>query len=253
MATQEDHAMENKTRRAVGTKFSPTSILLRSHSMSHHGLTVGGHGTEVIIFELVKNRNVVSYDITRPPTASAGTTNRVIGYTEKSDEEIERHGKRRNHLISHAAEVYTVIELMKMYATHYNVVTCNCQHFARDLALLIIDPTIVEPEFGSRYRFTRHHLKVATTFLYSGPAPGWIIPTDKTILVNVTQEADDPDTWEGEVEGTGKRGKFLRTYCCRCSQRLFQLIFLISVVLRLYSGTRVIKMWPYSSYIFYTS
>jgi len=194
MATQEDHAMENKTRRAVGTKFSPTSILLRSHSMSHHGLTVGGHGTEVIIFELVKNRNVVSYDITRPPTASAGTTNRVIGYTEKSDEEIERH----------------VIELMKMYATHYNVVTCNCQHFARDLALLIIDPTIVEPEFGSRYRFTRHHLKVATTFLYSGPAPGWIIPTDKTILVNVTQEADDPDTWEGEVEGTGKRGKFLR-------------------------------------------
>lgn len=194
MTSQEDRIMQKKKRRPVGTKFSPTSILLRSPSMSHHGLTVGGHGTEVVVFELVKTRHVVSYDITRPPTASADMTNRVIGYTEKSDEEIEQHA----------------IELMKMYATHYNVVTYNCQHFARDLAFLIIDPTIVEPEFGARYRFTRLHLKVATTFQYSGPAHGWIIPSDKTILVNVTQEADDPDTWEGEVEGTGKRGKFLR-------------------------------------------
>jgi hypothetical protein len=93
MTSQEDRIMQKKKRRAVGTKFSPTSILLRSPSMSHHGLTVGGHGTEVVVFELVKNRNVVSYDITRPPTASADMTNRVIGYTEKSDEEIEQHGK----------------------------------------------------------------------------------------------------------------------------------------------------------------
>ena len=121
--------------------------------------------------------------------------------------------RRIPHFESHVTEVSSpVIELMKMYTTHYNVVTCNCQHFARDLALLIIDPTIVEPEFGARYRFTRHHLKVATTFQYSGPTPGWIIPSKKTILVNVTQDADDPDTWEGEVEGTEQRGKFLRTF-----------------------------------------
>lgn len=194
MTTQEDHTMQKNKRRAIRTQVSPTSILLPSPSMSHHGLIIGGHGTELVVFELVKNRNVVSYDITRPQTSLKGVTNRVIGYTEKSDEEIEQH----------------VIELMKMYATHYNVVTCNCQHFAKDLALLIIDPTIVEPEFGAQYRFTPHHLKVATTLQYSGPTPGWIIPSSKTILVNVTQDPDDPDTWEGEAEGIGKRGKFLR-------------------------------------------
>jgi hypothetical protein len=97
---------------------------------------------------------------------------------------------------------------------NYHLTTRNCQHFANDLALLIIDPTIVEPEFGARYRFTRYHLRAMGTVQHQGSRPGWIMPAPGKILINVTQMHDDQDAWTGEVEGSGgqEQGMFLRKH-----------------------------------------
>jgi hypothetical protein len=101
--------------------------------------------------------------------------------------------------------------LIKKYAK-YNLFTRNCKHFASDLARLIIDHTLVEPDFGVRYRFTRHHLRVMNTVQYSGPQLGWIVPSAEKILVKVTQTKHDQEIWEGEVEGSGEQGMFLCTH-----------------------------------------
>jgi len=184
-------------RRAVRYKYSPTttSILFGSRSVAHQVTAIGDPRTQVgvVTFELVKIGNEVSYEFTRPPAATVNVADRVIGYTEMSDEEIKQYADawiKRNPI--------------------YNVVTNNCKHFASSLASYIIDPTLVEPEPGARYRFTRYHLKATSTVQFSGPQTGWILPSPETILVNVTQMKDDQDTWEGEVEGSGERGMFLR-------------------------------------------
>ena len=50
-----------------------------------------------------------------------------------------------------------------------------------------------------------------TSFNYSGPKDGWILPTANKILVNVT-EMEDAETWKGQVKGSEECGTFLRTH-----------------------------------------
>jgi len=112
----------------------------------------------------------------------------IIGYTTSADSGI-----------CQAAD-----ELIKKHGT-YNLAFRNCQHFAEELAKLIIDTAIVEPDPNIQYRFTPDSLKFMSSFAHSGCQPGWILPTPSKILVNVMQ-TNDLDTWTGQVEGSEERG-----------------------------------------------
>ena len=101
--------------------------------------------------------------------------------------------------------------LIRTHGT-YNVAFHNCQHFASDLEKAIIDTTIVEPDCNARYRFTRDHLKFMGAFAHSGSKPGWIMPSEDKILVNVMQ-TEDVDTWRGQVQRGGEEGKFFSRHC----------------------------------------
>ena len=93
----------------------------------------------------------------------------------------------------------------------YNSKTRNCQDFADSLAELIIDRTVVEPDSRACYRFREETLKFMTGIECVGPKPGYILPTETDILINVT-ETEDAEIWRGQVKDTQKCGKFLRTY-----------------------------------------
>lgn len=126
-------------------------------------------------------------------------------------------------MVSHYFHYFNIQHNLSLYPArtlidknpNYKLLTNNCQHFVKALALYIIDPTLVEPEFGARYRFTRYHLMATKTFQHTGPKAGWIFPSAETILVNVTKVKDDQEVWQGEVEGSGEYGMFLRAYWCR--------------------------------------
>src|SRR5882762_5012619 len=94
---ERDHTMQQTKRRSVQYKYTPISTmsLFRSRSIAHQAIVVGDHRSHaaVVIVEMLKFGNEISYDITRPPTATVVATNRIIGYTERSDEEIEQHGE----------------------------------------------------------------------------------------------------------------------------------------------------------------
>jgi hypothetical protein len=89
--------MQQTKRRSVQYKYTPISTmsLFRSRSIAHQAIVVGDHRSHaaVVIVEMLKFGNEISYDITRPPIATVVATNRIIGYTERSDEEIEQHGE----------------------------------------------------------------------------------------------------------------------------------------------------------------
>ena len=69
--------------------------LLGTRSITHHVIVVGDPRTQpgIVTFELANLEKEVGYEITRSPAATVDPGNRVIGFTRKSDEEIERYGK----------------------------------------------------------------------------------------------------------------------------------------------------------------
>jgi hypothetical protein len=105
-ATERDSVQINQ-RRPVRYKYEPTttSTLFCSRSVAHQVIAIGDPGTKagVTTFELAKRGNKADCDITRPPAASVDAASRIVGYTDKPDDEIEQYGKPLLPLFQYSA------------------------------------------------------------------------------------------------------------------------------------------------------